>query len=62
MIGGVGGKIGPDLDTVFERRDEAWIRVQIENPRSHNPISMMPIFGFSGDQIDKIIEILRDSR
>ncbi len=43
-IGGVGGKIGPDLTHVGSRRDKDWIEEQIENPKSHNPNSIMPSF------------------
>lgn len=44
MLGGVGGKIGPDLSTVGSRRDKKWIEEQLENPKSHNPNSIMPSY------------------
>ena len=62
VIGGTGGTIGPDLDTVLERREEAWLRVQIGNPRRHNPDSVMPEFGLTREQIDAMIEVFRKSQ
>ncbi len=58
-IGGAGGSIAPDLQGVFERRDEAWIRTQIQHPRQHNPQTLMPDFGFTDDQVAAIVEVLR---
>ena len=43
-IGGIGGKIGPDLTQVGSRREKGWIEDQIKNPKSHNPNSIMPSF------------------
>ncbi len=43
-INGRGGKIGPDLTSVTERRSAGWIKDQIKEPRSHNPSSRMPSF------------------
>ena len=62
VIGGTGGTIGPNLDTVFERREEAWLRVQIANPRRHKPDSVMPDLGLTEEEIDAIIEVLRKSQ
>lgn len=62
VVGGTGGTIGPNLDTVFERRDEARIRDQIANPRQHKPDTVMPEFGLSEEQINAIIEVLRKSQ
>jgi cbb3-type cytochrome oxidase cytochrome c subunit len=59
VTGGTGGVIGPNLDTVFERREDEWIRVQIQNPRDHNPTTVMPVFGFDDAQVEAIIEALR---
>ena len=61
-IDGAGGTIGPNLDALFERRDEAWVREQIENPRRTKADSVMPAFGLSNAQIDAIIEFLRESQ
>ncbi len=44
LMGGVGGKIGPDLTHVGSRRSKEWIEEQIEDPKSHNPNSIMPSF------------------
>jgi nitric oxide reductase subunit C len=44
VLNGNGGKIGPDLTHVGARRSQDWILVQINNPRIHNPNSVMPGF------------------
>jgi len=43
-VGGLGGKIGPDLSKVGSRRSREWIEEQIKYPKSHNPNSIMPGF------------------
>ncbi len=59
MIGGQGGSVAPVLDTVFDRRDEKWIREQIKNPRSHNPLTVMPAMGLSDAEVNAVLEELR---
>ena len=61
-IGGAGGVLAPDLQGVFERRDEAWIRTKIQHPRQLNPLTVMPDFGFTDDQVAAIVEVLRASQ
>ncbi len=58
-IGGKGGTTAPDLQGIFERRDEAWIRIQIQHPRQHNPQTLMPDFGLTDEQVVAIVEALR---
>ncbi len=58
-IGGTGGIIAPDLQGVFERREEAWIWAQIQRPRQNNPQTVMPDFGFTDDQVAAIVEVIR---
>jgi nitric oxide reductase subunit C len=43
-IGGIGGSVGPDLTTVGNRRDKAWMKSQLKNPKSHDANSIMPSF------------------
>ena len=58
-IGTQGGTIGPSLNDVFERRSEAWLKNQVQNPREHNPRSAMPDFGLSDEQVGAIVDALR---
>lgn len=39
---GSGGRIGPDLTTVRERRSAAWIEAVVTDPQRVNPASAMP--------------------
>ncbi len=54
-IAGEGGAIGPSLEGVFERRDEAWVRTQIKQPRAHNPKTVMPDMGLGDSEVTAII-------
>lgn len=53
-----GGTVGPSLDDLFQRRDVDWVRVQIGDPRAHNPNTVMPDFDFE-TEVDAIVEALR---
>lgn len=58
-IGDAGGTIGPDLNGVFSRQSEEWIRVQIQTPKEHNPKTVMPQFGLSDSEVAAIVDALR---
>ena len=59
VIGGEGTKVGPELDTLFKRRQEAWVRAQLRNPRVNNPTTVMPNLGLSEAEITAIIQALK---
>ncbi len=63
MIAGVGGKVGPDLSKVGVKRDKEWIEVQVRNPKSHNPASIMPSFEkLSSKDLDDLADYLAGLR
>ena len=41
-VGSAGGKLGPDLSNVGAKRDEAWLKTYLVNPKSVNPKNVMP--------------------
>lgn len=41
---GRGGRMGPDLSAVANRKSGDWIDSYIQNPRKMNPLSRMPSF------------------
>jgi len=55
-IGPEGGEVGPDLSTIGQVRDTAYLRHYIADPAQLNPSSAMP--GFKGDLTDVQIEDL----
>ena len=57
-IAGNGGTIGPVLDGLFERREEAWVRTQIQRPRENNPKTIMPEFGLTDAEVSRIMSVL----
>ena len=57
---GAGGSAGPELTAVKDRRTDAWIRRQIQDPRSHNPATIMPSFNhLSRGEISALITYLK---
>ena len=62
VIGGTGGAAGPSLDSVFDRRDVDWVRIQIRSPRQHNPATVMPDLALTNAEVEVLINTLRRSR
>jgi ubiquinol-cytochrome c reductase cytochrome b subunit len=65
LILGAGMKgMAPDLSQVGSRREKGWIIDQITNPRTHNPGSIMPIYGekLQGEEIGAVAEFLSNCR
>jgi nitric oxide reductase subunit C len=58
-IGGIGGKIGPDLTDVGSKRSKEWIEQQIKDPKSHVPNSIMPSFADQpAEKIQDLVDYL----
>jgi cytochrome c2 len=60
VVRGEGADKAPDLDTVIGRIGEIQVRKQIKDPKSVNPNSVMPQYGFSEKEQDKILAYLRE--
>jgi len=58
-INGTGATVGPDLTGVTQRLDIEIIRKRLHDPKSVNPDSIMPNFGFSDAEVDAIIAYLK---
>ncbi|MBW3625128.1 MAG: DmsE family decaheme c-type cytochrome [Armatimonadetes bacterium] len=58
-LGGKGGTVGPALDDVASRRTDEWLRVQITNPKAHNPKTIMPAYPLPPADLDALIAFLR---
>lgn len=58
IIKGEGGKIGPSLDTVFQRKDDAFIKAKLANPKVDNPKSIMPQMGLTEREKEAILAYL----
>lgn len=58
MLGGSGGTLGPALDQVGARRDQATIAKIIADPRSVNPAATMPVLPMSDMERQAIAEYL----
>lgn len=57
-VEGSGGKKGPDLSDVAMRRDAAWLRKYLPNPKSVDPKATMPPVKASHDDLDHLIDYL----
>ncbi len=57
-IGGVGGpmaKTGGALDQVGAKRDEAWIREYLKDPKSKMPTAKMPKVSLSDEDFNAVV-------
>jgi ubiquinol-cytochrome c reductase cytochrome b subunit len=61
---GEGGKRAPDLTEIGREHDAEWLRVQIANPKDHDPDSMMPAFGnrFTPEELRAVANYLASLR
>lgn len=54
-VNGVGGKIGPPLNGIGNRRNEAWVIEHFQNPQKMSPGTPMPAFKFQpGDMQNEV--------
>lgn len=54
-IGTAGAKMGPELTKVGTKRDEAWLKKYLTNPKAENPKNMMPAVKVKGADLDHLI-------
>ena len=60
-IGGEGGKkkdVGGPLDGVGKKRDEAWLRAYILEPKSKMPEAKMPKIKLSTEDLNSVIQYM----
>jgi ubiquinol-cytochrome c reductase cytochrome b subunit len=59
-VNGVGGTLGPDLSAEANRgRSRGWLATQIQNPKAHNPKSIMPAFtSLTHRQLNSLLDYL----
>jgi cytochrome c2 len=57
-IGTEGTPVGPDLDQVTLRRSEEWLRRWLTDPPAIRPGTLMPIYGWTDEELDALIGYL----
>ena len=57
-VNGEGGKMGPALNGLAERRTEAWVVEHFENPRKMSPGTPMPAYQFPRPDMDNMVSYL----
>ena len=59
-VNGKGGNVGPNLsDEADKGKSREWLTTQIENPRAHNPATIMPAFSnLSQEQVSDLVDYL----
>jgi len=57
-VSGPKAKVGGKLDGVGSKRDEAWLRAYLEDPKSKIPDSKMKNMKLSKEQTDAIVQFL----
>lgn len=60
-LNGAGGKKGPELTTIFQKKDEQMIRQQIYDPRSVKPDGTMPPAKISDHELDMVVQYLKEN-
>lgn len=63
VIDGKGGSIGPNLSKEGTKGHSIhWLEVQINNPKAHNPKTMMPAHNLSNADLKTVAEFLESSK
>ncbi len=57
-VGGKMAKLGGPLDDVGAKRDEAWLRAYLADPKSKMPKAKMPKTNLSGEDMDAMVKYL----
>lgn len=57
-IGGRGGVVGPELDTIGSRRNRDWLVDHFRNPQKLKPGSAMPNFGLLDQEIEGLVSYM----
>ncbi len=57
-VAGVGGNVGPQLDTVKERYSREELAAWLKNPQKVKPGTTMPDLGLSDEKINEIVDYL----
>ncbi len=57
-VNGVGGKIGPSLNGLAQRRNETWVMQHFQNPRAMVPTSTMPAYKFTPSEMQNEVSYL----
>ena len=58
IINGLGGKDGPPLNGVGQRRTKEWLAGHFRDPQAFSPDSLMPSYNFPPDEMEAIVEYL----
>lgn len=58
-LNGIGGKKGPDLSVIFQKRDEQYIRDYVLDPRSSKPDGTMPPARISDHELDLVVQYIK---
>lgn len=60
IVKGEGGKLGPELTKVFQKRDETYILTKLKTPEKTNPDTVMPSFeDLSQDEMKSLVDFLK---
>ncbi len=57
-VNGVGGKVGPALNGISQRRNEAWVIEHFVDPQKMSPKTAMPPYKFGQPDMQNIVSYL----
>lgn len=58
MVGTTGGRFGPELTSVGERRNAEWLLAYLPKPQASNPTNKMPPVAVKGQDLDDLVAYL----
>jgi cytochrome c2 len=54
-VGSTGGKMGPDLSDIGNKRDAAWLAKYLADPKAQDPKNKMPAVKAKGKDLDDLV-------
>jgi cytochrome c2 len=57
-VNGVGGKMGPDLSDIGDKKDSEWLTKFLKDPKSLMPEAKMPAFKGSDQELQDLVAYL----
>jgi cytochrome c2 len=57
-VGESGGVLGPELTTIGERKDAAWLLKYLPKPQAFDPKNKMPPVAVTGQDLDDLVAYL----
>jgi cbb3-type cytochrome oxidase cytochrome c subunit len=58
QVNGIGGKLGPPLNSLSRRRSAEWVEGHFREPRKFSPGTIMPPYRFTPEEMETMVAYL----